>query len=259
MIGVYYLPLPTLCHEVNITARAARAALQALADVGFASYDETTASVWVPEMARYQIGPALQPRDKRITAILKMLAPFAAHPFAERFIAKYGEAFLLRAMPLQCPSEGPSEALGSQEQDQEQDQDHDQKAAPANDDGLTPEGLKDLWNKIIQRPAVEKMTATRVAHSKARIREHPDPAWWRSVFEKIPTTPFLRGESKNGWRATFDWIVANDTNGVKISEGQYFVTNSASQAGRVAPPVPRRTMADHRRDVDALIGEVTPK
>jgi len=51
MIGMYYLPIPTLCHEVNISKQGAMKALQSLSKVGFACYDEASEYVWVVEMA----------------------------------------------------------------------------------------------------------------------------------------------------------------------------------------------------------------
>ena len=33
--------------------------------------------------------------------------------------------------------------------------------------------------------------------------------------------PFLEGQNDRGWVATFDWIIANDNNAVKVLEGNY--------------------------------------
>src|SRR5688572_19251596 len=70
MIGLYYLPLPTLCHEVGIADADARAALDAAARAGFAFYDDEAELVWLPEMARYQIADELVGKDKRRAGIL---------------------------------------------------------------------------------------------------------------------------------------------------------------------------------------------
>jgi len=40
------------------------------------------------------------------------------------------------------------------------------------------------------------------------------------AVDKAQDSPFLCGE-KGGWRADFDWFIANDTNVVKVLEGKY--------------------------------------
>ena len=37
----------------------------------------------------------------------------------------------------------------------------------------------------------------------------------------IAKTPFLKGVNKRGWKVDFDWLIANDTNYVKVLEGKY--------------------------------------
>jgi hypothetical protein len=95
MTGIYYLPLPTLCYEVGITRKRARAALEVLAREGFAEYDEETSVVWVPEMARCQVGNDPKPDDKRIKGFLRELAAVPHPVFVGKFIEKYRKPFQL--------------------------------------------------------------------------------------------------------------------------------------------------------------------
>lgn len=142
MIGLYYLALPTLCHEVGISRQGALKALrrpsegppkglQRGSEGGFARYDEVTETVWVPEMARFQIGESLKPKDNRIVGIVREAEAVRNSPFIIDFYEKYRESFHLPEEGpwegLRRPLEGPSEALRSQEQEQEQDQEQDQE------------------------------------------------------------------------------------------------------------------------------------
>lgn len=122
MIGLYYLPMPTLCHEVGITFEGASKALRRVVELGFCSYDDTHEVVWVHEMARWQIGNAIKPKDNRVKAILKMLETYSKCSLVKGFHEKYGSQF---SLPKASPFEGPSEPLRSQEQDQEQEQEQD--------------------------------------------------------------------------------------------------------------------------------------
>jgi hypothetical protein len=129
-----------------------------------------------------------------------------------------------------------------QEQEQEQEEIHtsesesdsspiaSQKTSLASNGKLTP--LASAWNELCPKlPAVREVSAARKRKEQVRLKEH-DLGWWRGVFERINSTPFLRGESKGGWRASFDWVVKNSENGSKVLEGVYSSTNGNGSHGK---------------------------
>jgi hypothetical protein len=115
-LGVYYLPMPVLCHETASPLEGASEALRMLSEEGFAYYDEVTECVWLPEMARIQIGPSLKPGDNNITGIKRDLEHIHNTPFYNAFLDRYAEAYHLQDVPrnevppkpLQGPSGAPS-------------------------------------------------------------------------------------------------------------------------------------------------------
>lgn len=127
MIGLYYLPLPTLCHELGISMEGASKALRRVNEVGFASYDTVTEWVWVHEMARHQIGESLSPNDNRVKNVNKLFSECLNCSFANEFYSRYGEVFHLEKPKCRgqkpVPPQAPSKPLRSQEQEQEQEQD----------------------------------------------------------------------------------------------------------------------------------------
>lgn len=148
MVGIYYLPIPTLAHETGSTVEGAREALRRVEEVGIAYYDDETEMIWVPEMARYQIGETLTPRDNRKAAVIRALRQVGKHRFARAFHEKYREAYGLPDMPElgfeepetkgpRSPFEAPSDPLRSQRtgtENREQDLSHTLSAA-AREDG----------------------------------------------------------------------------------------------------------------------------
>lgn len=138
MIGLYYLPLVTLCHETGLDEEGARKALRRTSEADFAHYDEEAELVWVPNAAAYQIGETLKPGDKQRIGVLNELRKFREasgnHRFADDFAARYTDPYSLdvkdEARPEgkghRRPSKAPSKAPRSQDQDQDQEQDQDQ-------------------------------------------------------------------------------------------------------------------------------------
>lgn len=122
-LGLYYLPLPTLCHEVGISEEGASEALRRLFLAHFSHYDTSSEYVWVPEMARFQIGESLSAGDKRVKWIIKELMSLSKSPFFNEFLEKYRDLFKLQSVEkISRPIEGPSMPHRSQEQEQEQEQ-----------------------------------------------------------------------------------------------------------------------------------------
>ena len=160
MTGLYYLPLTTLCHETGVEPEVARTVLDALGRIGFAYYDDTTEHVWVPNMARFQVGAGLKVKDRRVEGIVNQLRPLRNSPFLPAFIERYAKPFnLVRAkgwreltQALRRPSDAPSKELqgaiegpskdyrrgSSQDQEQKQKQEQDKKQGKEGGDDPAP-------------------------------------------------------------------------------------------------------------------------
>jgi hypothetical protein len=115
-IGLYYLPLPTLCHEVGISTQGALKALRSLAEIDFAYYDEGAEIVWVPGAAKYQVGESLKAGDNRIKGIVKDLQQYAKSAFCMDFYDRYAALYHLPMIemppePLASPLQAPSKPV----------------------------------------------------------------------------------------------------------------------------------------------------
>jgi hypothetical protein len=143
MVGLYYLPLPTLSHETGIPLEGASKALRSLSEEGFAYYDPAQEIVWVPEMGAHQVGPSLKPKDHRIGGAVREAVQYRKCRYYRDFVSRYSACWNLPPMP-ECqaeqvpepsPLQGPSKPLRSQDQDQDHDQDQEPAAAGgANED-----------------------------------------------------------------------------------------------------------------------------
>ena len=126
MIGLYYLSLPTICHETGLSEKGASKALRSLFEAQFCEYDGASEVIWVYEMARFQIADQLDPRDKRCKGLWRELLAYKNTLFFKRFYERYQQAFCLPHVDFppddKSPFEAPSKPLRSQDQDQDQDQ-----------------------------------------------------------------------------------------------------------------------------------------
>lgn len=131
MIGLYYLPLSTLAHELGCPLEGASKALRRLEQEGVALFDSDADLVWLPNMASWQLGERLSPKDKRHKWVVKEYEQFGNHSFVRRFYERYGEAFSLpKPKGLGSPSEAPSMPLRSKEKEKEKEQEKDPPLTP---------------------------------------------------------------------------------------------------------------------------------
>lgn len=107
MLGLFYLPLATLCHETGLTGEQARAALRACSDAAFAFYDEVGELAWIPNHAEKDIGTSLGSKDKRRPMIERELAGYGDHRYVREFYARYGSAYGLEEPTLSAPAQLP--------------------------------------------------------------------------------------------------------------------------------------------------------
>ena len=117
------------------------------------------------------------------------------------------------------------------------DEDSPKSAPPA-----PPYGeVVDMWNSVCRTlPRVVKLTDVRRMKIRQRLSEWGGTpteqlATLRALLERVEASPFLHGASgRGGWTASFDWFFANESNWVKVSEGNYdarpeLLTNANAQ------------------------------
>ena len=77
-------------------------------------------------------------------------------------------------------------------------------------------------------PEVKALTSERLKKCRLRINQAVRDgcleqylADFLAAVKKAQQTPFLRGEGTRGWRAGFDWFIANNLNIYAVLEGKY--------------------------------------
>ena len=82
-----------------------------------------------------------------------------------------------------------------------------------------------FWQSL---PEVKTLTSERLKKCRSRIYQAVRDgcleqylADFSEAVKKAQQTPFLRGEGARGWRASFDWFVANNVNIYAVIEGKY--------------------------------------
>ena len=94
---------------------------------------------------------------------------------------------------------------------------------PIDDPDIVSENdVLEAWNDLAKDcglPTIKKLNATRKRQLKARLKENTLDEW-KQAFAAIERSPFLKGENKTGWRASFDFLL-QPSSFTKLIEGQY--------------------------------------
>lgn len=84
------------------------------------------------------------------------------------------------------------------------------------------EPYADLWNVFAPRYQLSKLVGLSESRRKKFTTRLTDPMFdFIRILEKIKNSPHLKGDNSQGWKCSFDWIIENDKNYLKIIEGNY--------------------------------------
>jgi hypothetical protein len=95
MIGVFHCPIIYIAHETGSSIEGATKGLNELVEGAFCTYDHDSETVWVHEMARFQIGENLSPNDKQVVGIKKQFTTLPEGLIKQGFHARYKDDFIL--------------------------------------------------------------------------------------------------------------------------------------------------------------------
>ncbi len=121
---------------------------------------------------------------------------------------------------------------------------------------VSPGILLDIYRQQNQLlPGVKALTSERLKKCRSRINQAVRDgcleqylADFPSAVKKTQQTPFLRGEGRRAWGASFDWYVANQVNIYAVLEGKYEGPASELNGGNGG------NRAIHRADFDCPPG-----
>lgn len=105
MVGIFHMALPTLCHETGLSAEEATKGLRRCSEEQIAFWDEAEELVFVPALAKHQIGENLKPKDHKVKGVARALAPFKGHKFYDLFMDRYADAYSISSDVEQAPPE----------------------------------------------------------------------------------------------------------------------------------------------------------
>lgn len=102
----------------------------------------------------------------------------------------------------------------------------------------------DFWNSQEKLPKAMRLTSARRVKIKMRLKESGLENL-KSVILTITETPFLLGQNDRNWKADLDWLIANELNGIKVSEGKYKSAKPLAVQGTLPDP-----LAHHKAQIE---------
>jgi len=233
MVGIYYVPFVSVAHETGLEADRTRAAMSRLAESGFAFYDEEAELAWVPNMASYQLGDEISPKDNRHKGILAELQRVAGHEFVDRFYGRYAEAYSLPprrgssvakeslTSPLQAPPKGPEphgeeKRREGEESEREGMQGEGFALAPADEQGSKTR-LRTVRPKVGSRLSADWALSDRLAAwAKGKGIAERDVAGIAERFRDHWLASTLPSALKADWDAAFRTWAGRDIEGGRV-------------------------------------------
>lgn len=178
--------------------------------------------IYIPSKSFYKFQTYINAANRRKTP-----ENTGDHRESPEIAAKHRESPENTASPSPSPSPSLKEDLSSTVDEETASYGSEKGGAE-----LSVKDLVDSWNEHFTKilPQVEwPLSSSRAQKTKVRIHEHPNLEFWSRVFSNIRSSDFLTGQSGR-WKCTFDFLISNDTNAVKIYEGSYSNGKNSKQA-----------------------------
>lgn len=93
------------------------------------------------------------------------------------------------------------------------------------DGSFTPMDLLEAWNANCgSLDKVARLSKSREAKIKARRKEAPNLGYWVDLVKRLALSDLANGRRRNdkypgGWFVSFEWLIKNDNNHLKVAEG----------------------------------------
>lgn len=138
-----------------------------------------------------------------------------AHKAVIRLIEKHGLE-TKGSSTHQIPINDPSRRVQDKDKDKDKDKDS-KKERGVSKSVADAQSVFDEWNRNATEPIkpARKLTPSRRDKLLSRLK---DPDWpWREAIAALP----IPNDKSFTWQPDFDWLIANDSNALKIVEGKY--------------------------------------
>lgn len=96
------------------------------------------------------------------------------------------------------------------------------RRTPGDGGGETATAVQ-MWNTLAEEldlPKAQKITASRRASLKSRLKDCGGLEGWQAALDKIRTSPGLQGKNDRGWKMDFDDLT-NERKFTRLMEGKY--------------------------------------
>jgi hypothetical protein len=127
----------------------------------------------------------------------------------------------------------------------------------------SPASFLEIWNANCgQLPKVREITKSRERKIKSRLKAKPDFGFIKDFTDAVKhaaSNAFLTGDNNRGWVASFDWMIANDTNHVAVLEGKYDAKSQANPGRSNGERTGTTSGAGTKRNSGAYRGEGTER
>jgi hypothetical protein len=124
-------------------------------------------------------------------------------------------------------SQGNTKEGTEEEEEEEEDKEKDKEEDKKNNSAYNSfeKTLFEKWNSLTDNiPLLSTLRAISPERRKKLKKRFENKDYRENIFiaiDEIPNYPFLLGDNDRGWKVSFDWLITNDTNYLKVLEKKY--------------------------------------
>lgn len=227
--GIYELPFRIIETDTGYNRDTVEKLIERFTEYGKILYSHKTKEIMILNWMKYNFINS----KNTISCINKELHGVKNTRFLDKLLAicnefKYplDDIFkgLIRGLDTPCRDLGEEEEREEEREEEKEEEVEEEREEDRIVPPPTPfNKIKELFNENCKSlPKVRDITKKRKPHITARWKQFKyDLEVFIEAFKKIEASDFCKGQNNRGWKCTFDWLIQNDTNMIKVLEGKY--------------------------------------
>lgn len=221
--GIYELPLQIIVTETKFNEKKVKDLIKKFVAFGKIKYDFENEEVYLLNWVKYN-----QIANGNVgKCVIGELQTTKNIEFALEFLKKLPKINNSKDRNLEI--EGACKGLlqknkpiGSKQSSTETPTEEETETKPPTQPQSDLESVQEIWNSFAKQhklSQIKDLTTDR----KAKLRKRLENPLFKlyDILEVIKTNDFLKGGGSTGWKVSFDFIIENELNYLKILEGNY--------------------------------------
>ncbi len=223
-IGIYQITKRQIAFDLGYSTETVNALLERFINYHkLIRYNPNTKELAIKNWGKYNLVRGGKPVLDCVSAELRDVKDDSLIAYVSEQITNPEIKRLFDTYTLRGTCRGEKEEEEKEEEEYQEEEQEEQEVGGKNPPPTPHQQIQELFNTLCPSfPRVISLGKTRRKHLQARWKQfNYDLSVFETAFKRVEASEFCKGKNDKNWKVSFDWLIQNDSNMVKVLEGKY--------------------------------------